>query len=72
MWDVNYQRNACVLNGGLCGAVRDECALDREARFGGNAAGFDLTKWRHEPSESSLGLNDAPSRLTASGTPVMK
>jgi len=56
----------------LCGAVGDECALDREARLGGNAAGFDLTKWRHARNESPLGLNDAPSRLSASSTPVIE
>jgi len=64
--------NACVLSRRLCGAVGDECALDREARFGGNAAGFDLTKWRHARNESPLGLNDAPSRLSASSTPVIE
>jgi len=56
----------------LCGAVGDECALDREARFAGNAAGFDRTKWRHARNESPLGLNDAPSRLSASNTPVIE
>ena len=29
-------------------------------------------KWRHEPSESPVGLNDAPSRLSATGTPVIE
>jgi len=46
--------------------------INREARFGGNAAGFDLTNWRHEPNEAPLGLNDAPSRLSATGTPAIE